>query len=419
MNSKESSGGTSRSGGPLEGVRIIDLTSVVVGPLATQIMADYGADVIKVEAPGGDIMRRLAGRSITEAMSAKFLHLNRNKRSIVLDLKQKEGHAALLKLLEGADVMIWNMRPAAMARLKLGYEDVRKINPKIISCGMFGFGQGGRYRDKTAYDSIIQGAAGFAALNHRAMGEPRYVPMVIADRSVGLIAVQMITMCLFQRERTGEGQSIELPMFENTAKAVLEEHMYLKTFEPPLGSTGDVRLIDPAARPMATKDGWICITANTNEQAFVIFDAIGRPELKNDPRLNTLEARFEHTAEYYAIRTEGMKQKTTAEWMEIFDRADVPAMPYQTLEQVIEDPHLKEVGLLRLTDHPTEGKVWTIGTPNRLSGGARKDFLPAPKIGQHSVEILRSIGYTEAEVARLVATKATIDGSLGNTQARE
>ncbi len=281
------------SGGPLEGVRVIDLTSVVVGPLATQIMADHGADVIKVEAPEGDIMRRLAGRSVTAGMSPKFLHLNRNKRSIALDLKQPAGYAALLKLLEEADVFVWNMRPAAIARLKLTHEDVRKINPRLITCAMFGFGQDGCYRDKPAYDTIIQGAAGFAALNHRALGEPRYFPMVIADRSVGLVALQMILMCLYRRERTGEGEAIEVPMFENTAKAVLEEHMYLRTFEPPLGGTGDPRLLDPAARPLPTKDGWICITGNTNEQAFVMFDAIGRPELKADPRFCSLEARFE------------------------------------------------------------------------------------------------------------------------------
>ncbi len=400
------------AGGPLDGVRIIDLTSVVVGPLATQIMADYGADVIKVEALSGDIMRGLAGRSVTAGMSAKFLHLNHNKRSIALDLKHPNGHAALLKLIAGADVVVWNMRPAAIARLKLRYEDMRKINPKIISCGMYGFGQNGRYRNKAAYDSIIQGSAGFAALNHRATGTPRYVPMVIADRSVGLIAVQMIAMCLFQRERTGQGQSIELPMFENTAKAVLEEHMYLRTFEPPLGPTGDPRLIDPGARPIATKDGWICITANTNQQAFVIFDAIGRPELKSDSRLCSLEARFANTAEYYAIRAEGMKLKTTTEWMEIFDKADVPAMPYKTLEELIDDPHLKEVGLLRLTDHPTEGKVWSIGTPNKLSGGDRRDFLPAPKVGQQSVEILGEAGYSDAEIEQLVVMGVTIDGSV-------
>ncbi|MGH8619904.1 MAG: CaiB/BaiF CoA transferase family protein [Burkholderiales bacterium] len=400
------------AGGPLEGVRIIDLTSVVVGPLATQIMADYGADVVKVEAPGGDIIRKLAGRSVTPGMSGKFLHLNRNKRSIALDLKKPPAHAALLKLIASADVLIWNMRPATMARLKLSYEDVRKINPRIIYCGMFGFGQTGRYRDKAAYDSIIQGSAGIAALYHRATGEPRYLPMVIADRSVGLMAVQMVLMCLYQRERTGEGQSIELPMFENTARAVLEDHMYLRTFEPPLGPTGDPRLIDPAARPMPTRDGWICITANTNDQVFAIFDAIGKPELKEDPRLNSLEARFENTAEYFRIRAEGMKLKTTAEWMEIFDRNDVPAMPYQTLEQLIDDPHLKDVGLLQLMDHPTEGKVWNMSPPNKLSGGARTDFMPAPKIGQQSVEILREAGYSDADIEALVASGAALDGRL-------
>ena len=405
------------AGGPLEGVRVVDLTSVVVGPLATQIMADHGADVIKVEAPAGDIMRRLAGRSVTSGMSPKFIHLNRNKRSIALDLKQPAGHAALLRLLKDADVFVWNMRPAAMARLQLTHEHVRKVNPRLISCAMFGFGQEGPYRDKPAYDTIIQGSAGLAALNHRALGEPRYFPMVIADRSVGLVAVQMILMCLYRRERTGEGEAIEVPMFENTAKSVFEEHMYLRTYEPPLGGTGDPRLLDPSARPLATKDGWICITGNTNEQAFVMFDAIGRPELKVDPRFCSLEARFEHTSEYYAIRSEGMKLKTTAEWMEIFVNADVPAMPYQTLEQLIDDPHVREVGLLRLTTHPTEGQVWTVGTPNKLSGGSRDDFLPAPKIGQHSVEILRQAGYPDSEIEALIANRTVIDGRLAaNTE---
>lgn len=400
------------AGGPLEGIRIIDLTSVVVGPLATQIMADYGADVIKVEAPAGDIVRTLAGRGVTPNMSSKFLHLNRNKRSLVLDLKKPGAHAALLKLIERADVLIWNMRPAAMTRLKLGYNEVRKLNPRIIYCGMFGFGQTGRYRDKPAYDSIIQGSAGIAALYHRAAGEPRYLPMVIADRTAGLIAVQLILMSLYQRERTGEGQSIEIPMFENMAKSVLEEHMYLKTFEPPLGPTGDPRLIDPASRPLPTRDGYICISANTNEQAFAVFDAIGRPELKTDPRLNSIAARFKHTSEYFRIRAEGLKQKTTAEWLEIFDQSDVPAMPYQTLDELMQDPHLRDVGLLRLIEHPTEGKVWNMGLPNKLSGGARKDFLPAPKVGQQSVEILREAGYSDADIAQLLASGATLDGRI-------
>jgi crotonobetainyl-CoA:carnitine CoA-transferase CaiB-like acyl-CoA transferase len=403
------------AGGPLEGIRIIDMTSVVVGPLATQIMADYGADVIKVEAPGGDIVRTLAGRGVTPHMSGKFLHLNRNKRSLVLDLKKPGAREALMKLVAGADVLIWNMRPGAMARLKLAYEDVRAVNPRIIYCGMFGFGQEGRYRDKPAYDSIIQGAGGIAALNHRVTGEPRYLPMVIADRTVGLIAVQMILMALYARTRTGEGQSIEIPMFENIVKSVLEEHMYLKTFDPPLGPTGDPRLLDPQARPLETKDGWICISGNTDAQAFAIFDAIGRPELKTDPRFNSVAARFKHTAEYFALRAEGLKQKTTAEWLEIFDRTDVPAMPFQTLDELMEDPHLKDIGFFERIDHPTEGRIWNMKLPNKISGGARRDFRPAPKIGQHSVEILREAGLSDAEIARLIADGATIDGRIENT----
>jgi crotonobetainyl-CoA:carnitine CoA-transferase CaiB-like acyl-CoA transferase len=400
------------AGGPLEGVRIIDMTSVVVGPLATQIMADHGAEVVKLEAPAGDIVRTLAGRGVTAKMSGKFLHLNRNKRSLALDLKKPGAREALLKLIERSDVLIWNMRPPAMARLGLSYDDVRRVNPKIIYCGMFGFGQGGRYRDKPAYDSIIQGSAGMSALFHRQLGEPQYLPMVIADRSVGLIAVQMILMALYARTRTGEGQSIEIPMFKNIVKAVLEEHMYLNTFDPPLGPMGDPRLLDPKARPLPTKDGWICISANTDAQAFAVFDAIGRPELKDDPRFNSVAARFRNTNEYFRIRAEGLRQKTTAELIEIFDRTDVPAMPFQTLEQLMEDPHLADIGFFERIDHPTEGRIWNISLPNKLSGGVRRDFRPAPKIGQDSVDILRELDYGDAEIAELVESGATLDGRI-------
>ena len=398
------------AGGPLESVRIVDLTSVVVGPLATQIMADHGADVIKVEAPSGDIVRSLAGRGRNPSMSGKFLHLNRNKRSLVLDLKIPAAHAALLKILSTADVMIWNMRPPAMKRLKLTYEDVCRVNPRIICCGMYGFGQGGRYKNKPAYDSIIQGSGGIAALYQMGAGEPRYLPMVIADRTVGLIAVQMILMALYHRERTGEGQAIELPMFENIVKATLEEHLYLKTFVPPLGEMGDPRLIDPQSRPLPTKDGYICISANTNAQAFAVFDAIGKPELKTDPRLSSIAARFKNTADYFAIRAEGLKQKTTAEWIEIFDRTDVPAMPFQTLEQILQDPHLRDIGFFETIEHPSEGRIINMKLPNKLSRGARKDFRHAPKIGQHSVEILREAGFTDADITGLIQSGATIDG---------
>jgi len=400
------------AGGPLEGVRVVDLTSVVVGPLCTQILADHGADVIKVESKAGDLVRVMNGKSVTPAMGAKFLHLNRNKRSIVLDLKDAKGRAALTKLLERADVMIWNNRPQSMARMKLSYDDVRAVNPKIIYCGMFGFGQNGRYRDKPAYDTIIQGSGGMAALHHRATGEPRFVPMVVADKVVGLIAVQMITMALYGRTRTGEGCSIEIPMFENLVKFVLEEHMYLKTFVPPLGETGDPRLLDPLGKPIPTRDGWICISANTNDQVFAFFDAIGRPELKTDPRFSTIPARFAHVSEYFQLRMDELKKKTTAEWLELFDRADVPAMPYHTLDSLLDDPHLKDTGFFELKDHPTEGRTRVMRSPNRWSSGVRREWNPAPKLGQQSVEILREAGYSDTDIDAMIAAGVTVDGRI-------
>ncbi|HKW36445.1 MAG TPA: CoA transferase [Burkholderiales bacterium] len=400
----------SASGGPLEGVRVVDLTSVVVGPLATQILADHGADVIKVEAQTGDLIRVMNGKSVTPGMGAKFLHLNRNKRSVVLDLKRAAGRKALLALVSRSDVFVWNVRPASMARLGLSYEAVRTANPGIVYCGMFGFGQGGRYRDKPAFDTIIQGAGGMAALYHRATGEPRYVPMVVADKIVGLIAAQMIAMALYRRARTGEGCSIEIPMFENLVKFVLEEHMYLKTFEPPLGEAGDPRLLDPQARPIRTRDGWICISANTDEQAYAFFEAIGRPQLKADPRFSSVQARFANVKAYFEIRAEALKEKTTADWLEILERHDVPAMPYHTLDSVLDDPHLADIGFFELREHPTEGRIRNMRLPNRWSSGTRRDWRPAPKLGEHSVDVLREIGFDDAEIRGMIAEGITVDG---------
>jgi crotonobetainyl-CoA:carnitine CoA-transferase CaiB-like acyl-CoA transferase len=398
---------------PLEGIRVVDMTSVVVGPLCTQMLADYGADVIKIEAPpGGDIARTIAGRGVTPLMSGKFLHLNRNKRSLALDLKKPGGKEALQALLKTADVLVWNIRPPAMKRLGLAYEDVKAINPKIVYVGMFGFGQDGRYRNKPAYDAIIQGSAGIAGLNHKAYGEPRYLPIVMADRTVGLIATQMILLALYHRGVTGEGASIQIPMFENMVKFVLEEHMYLNTFDPPLGPMGDPRLMDPNAIPIKTRDSWICISANTNDQAFGVFEAIGRPELKSDPRFSSVAARFENVKEYFAIRAEGMKAKTTAEWVAILDALDVPAMPYNTIESLLEDPHLADANFFQSLQHPTEGKVRNMRLPNKTSFSPRAEVRGAPKLGQDSIDVLRDAGLADERIQALIAGGGVIDGRI-------
>ena len=277
------SAGKAGMGGALAGIRVVDLTTVVVGPTATLFLADYGADVIKVEAPGGDLLRTLGGKSNSGQLSGKFTHFNRNKRSLALDLKREEGREALHRLLATADVFIANVRPAALARLGLDAEALRSRYPRLVVCNLMGFGSAGRYRDRPAYDTIIQGFAGVTDTNRRALGEPRFVPMVFADHIVGLIATQCIIAALFQRDRTGEGQAIEVPMFENVAAFVLAEHMGDLSFVPPRGPSGDLRVLDPLGKPVATKDGYICVSANTDAQAFALFDAIGRPELKSDP----------------------------------------------------------------------------------------------------------------------------------------
>ncbi len=398
------------SGGALAGIRVIDLTTVVVGPTATLYLADYGADVIKVEAPAGDLLRTLGGRSASGELSGKFMHFNRNKRSIVLDLKQKPALAALHRLLETADVFVANVRPAALERLGVSARALRERYGRLIVCNLMGFGQDGRYRDRPAYDTIIQGMAGVADCNRRAAGEARYVPMVFADHVVGLIAAQCIMAALIERGRTGEGQAIEVPMFENMAAFVLAEHMGDLTFVPPRGRSGDLRVLDPMGKPVRTKDGYICVSANTDAQAFALFDVIGRPELKSDPRFSSVKARLANVRAYFDVRAEGFRSKTTAEWVEILAKADIPAGPMHTLESLVGDAHLADAGFFREVDHPVEGRIVDMRFPNRFSAGGRDDYIPAPRKGGDSVAILREIGYDDTAIDEMLKSGATIDG---------
>jgi crotonobetainyl-CoA:carnitine CoA-transferase CaiB-like acyl-CoA transferase len=399
------------SGGPLAGVRVVDLTSVVVGPTATLFLADYGADVIKVESPQGDLLRTLGGSSKTGQLSGKFTHFNRNKRSLAVDLKEPRGRAVLDRLLGNADVFVANMRPAALKRLGLDAPTLRARCPRLILCTLAGFREDGPYRDRPAYDTIIQGMAGVAACNQRVLGEPRFVPLVFADHVVGLIAAQCILAALYQREKTGKGQSIEVPMFENMAQFVLSEHLGERTFVPSRRESGDRRVLNPLGRPLPTKDGWICVSANTDAQAFAFFDAIGRPELRHDPRLCSVKARYANVDAYFAVRAQALKERTTAEWLQIFQQADVPAGPVHDFDSLLDDAHLKAIGFFRTVEHPREGEMIELANPNKFSAGIRSSSRPAPLLGGDSAAILSELGYSEADISEMIAHKIVIGES--------
>ncbi len=394
-------------GGPLEGVKVVDLTTVVVGPICTRTLADQGATVIKVEAPGGgDILRYLAAGSRSPAMSGKFINFNRNKRSIVLDIKQPAGMEAMRRLIAEADVFVSNVRPAALARAGLDWESLSAINRRLIHCGIVAFGTDGRYANRPAYDPVIQSLSGVAGTFQRAIGEPRFVPMVMTDHITGLVSAQAIGFALFRREKTGIGESIEVPMFETMASFVTSEHLGAATFDPPEGPTGDGRLLSPDYRPLPTKDGYITVRPNNNRQAFAFFDAVGRPELKTDPRFESSISRTINAADYFRVQVESLTQKTTAEWLEIFSKADVPAAGYNSIDDLLTDPHLQDVGFWNFDDHPTEGRIRRTRTPVTFRGGMRDAVLPAPRLGQQTREILAEIGFDQAAIEAMLASGA-------------
>ena len=396
------------AGGPLDGIRVIDQTTVVVGPICSRTLADYGADVIKVEAPGGDLLRTMAHGSRNPGMSGKFLNFNRNKRSICLDIKHKDGLAAMRRLIAGADVFVTNVRPSGLLRAGLDHASLQPDHPRLIYCSILGFGEEGRYFNQPAYDPIIQSVSGVAATLERATGEPRFVPMVMTDHTTGLIAAQAIGFALFRRERTGRGEQVSVPMFENMASFVTSEHMGAATFEPPVGPTGDGRLLSPHYRPLPTRDGYITVGPNTDAQAFAFFAAIGRPELKADPRFCSAAARTANAEAYFQVRMQGLAQRTTAEWLEVFARLDIPAQRYNTIEDLLVDPHLDDAGFFEREDHPSEGQIRRTRPANHFGGGMPRERRHAPRLGEHSRPILAEIGYSDRQIAALLASGAVL-----------
>ncbi len=381
--------------GPLAGIRIVDMSSVVLGPFATLILADLGAEVIKIESGQsgrGDIMR-YAGSSPTGDLGPIFMALNRNKRAISLDAKTHQGKQALAALLKDADVFFHNVRLAGMDRLGFGYEAVKAICPDIIYVHCAGFGSGGPYAHRQAYDDLIQGASGFAALNAmRSGGTPEYAPSLVADKTVGLFAAYATIAALFHRERTGEGQFVQVPMLECFTFFNMVENLYGETFLPGTGRLAYTRSINPNRKPYPTKDGFICLVPYSDEQWEDFFRIGGRPEIFSDPRFSTYSARTENIGALYALINEVASTKTTEEWLSLLDAADIPAMRYNTMADVLTDPHLSATGFFGEATHPRAGRFRTMRHPVSFSQTPADIRLPPPCIDADTETILAGLG---------------------------
>ena len=388
--------------GPLAGVRVLDLTTVVMGPYATQILGDLGADVIKVEPLEGDVIRQ-AWPFRNPGMGAIFLNVNRNKRSVALDLKQEAARQACLALAKKADVLVYNIRPKAMARLKLSYEEVKAVNPKIIYVGCFGYSQRGPYAAKAAYDDMIQGASGLPwLLQKQGAPEPRYAPMIVADRSVGQQVASAVSAALYHREKTGKGQRVDVPMWEHLLQIVLSDHLGGYTFEPQHGEPGYARILTPDRRPYQTKDGYVCALIYNDKQWKAFCDIIGRPEIMTRPEFATQESRSQNYKTAYALVADEMKRRNTAFWIEALERGDIPVQKMNTLDDIVADPHLAAIEYLQMVDHPSEGRIRMLAVPSEWSESKPEYRRHAPRLGEHTREVLGEAGLSSTQIEKLI-----------------
>lgn len=385
----------------LEGLKILDMTTILMGPYATQIMGDYGAQVTKVEAPSGDLMRQV-GPARQQGMGPMYLNTNRSKRSLALDLKTEAGRKVLMRLAQQSDVLITNVRPKAMARLGLTWEALEAANPRLIYAALVGYDQRGPYAGRPAYDDLIQGGACIPHAFVRAGQRPSYVPAAIADRIVGMSAVNAILAAVIERHQSGLGQKIEVPMFETMLSMILADHMGGLTFEPALDKGGYARHLSPDRRPYQTKDGYICALVYTDGHWERFFRALGRPEMPAaDPRFADFNARMAHIDEVYAELGRILLTRTTAEWLDLFDRADVPVMPMHSFESVLEDPHLNATGFFQSVEHPTEGPIRQMSVPARFSRSQVRPERLAPRLGADGADVLADAGFDAGEIAEL------------------
>ncbi len=391
--------------GALDGIHVLDLSTVLMGPFATQMLGDLGADVIKIETPTGDRTRQTGpGRSPT--MSGWFMNFNRSKRSVAIDLKTPAGREILLDLVETADVLLYNIRPAAMERLGLGYAAVSARNPAILYVGALGFGRDGPYAGLPAFDDLIQSATGLPWLFHYAgASEPRFVPLPIVDRLVGGQVAMNILAGIVARGRTGRGQQIDVPMFETMASIMLGDHLGGEKFVPGIGPWGYRRMLAKERRPYRTKDGFVAALPYYREQWSAFFGAVGRGTLFDDDErfadpatlLRNVDILYGHVADILA-------ERTTAEWIALFRKLDIAAMEVKSIEELMVDPQVKAAGLLVEVEHPTEGRLVEVAPPSSWSATPPAIRRPAPNIGEQTEEVLRALGYPEEKVASLLAS---------------
>jgi crotonobetainyl-CoA:carnitine CoA-transferase CaiB-like acyl-CoA transferase len=408
-----------RPTGPLSGVRVIDLTINVLGPVATQLLGDMGADVIKIEPPEGD-QNRKNGPGRNPDMAVFYTIMNRNKRSVILNLKQAESREALLRLIETADVVVHSMRPSAAARLGIDYETIKARNPRIIYASGAGYRIDGPYKDRPAFDDVIQGESGIASMNRDADGSPRYFPTVIVDKFCGYVLASSIGMALYHRERTGLGQRVHVPMFETMLQFNLFEHLWEGALGDNDGSgLGYPRMFSPHRRPYATKDGHICLLAVNNEQWRRVLCAIDAEHLLNDDRFRHMTERMRNINELYRIVGDAIRNKTTEEWNVIFGAADVPHGPVRDLKDLMHDAYLKETGFFQHFDHPTEGDMVMTSIPVHFSESPGNVRLLPPNLGEHSIEVLTEAGYSASEASELVARATGKSGTVSEALTKD
>ena len=389
---------------PLEGIRVVEMTSVVLGPYACQMLGDLGADVIKIEPPAGDTNRNLGPHRNNSDMGSLYLTCNRNKRSVALDLKSDRGREAALDIIKTADVVVHNFRPQAMSRLGLDYEAVKAVNPEVVYCATYGYSRKGPYGDKGALDDSIQAASGIAILQSMVEGEPRYLPTIIADKTTAMVVVQSVLAALFHRERTGEGQEIEVPMFESMVSFVMTEHLWGQTFEPPIGKAGYVRLMAKHRRPYKTRDGlYLAVLPYWDNHWSTFCKLVGRPELAADERFIDMATRLKNINESYRVTGEIIATKDRAEWLTLLGDTNVPMMVVNSLDELVEDPHLRESGFWQQHEHPTEGALRMSSPPMNFSKTPASIRTLPPRLGQHSEEILREAGLDQSSIDSMLA----------------